>query len=343
MSRYYKLVVGPETKTPDGQPGPSNLDTSTWTNMVNGQADLGAQTIEFDIPAYAFDAPNPQAAIRIWGPSKDQISHSSDYNGAHIDLYAGMQKGLPLATTAVNGGQSGILLSGQIFQAFGNWQGINQTLDFVVVTDGGATQASPAKLSFTWSQGDKLKSVVQTVLQAAYPGYKLDIKISDDLVLPHNEQGVYQTIQQFSQYVKGVSLDILGQGDNNSYKGVSIVLSNGTLKVFDGTQKSEDKPTDITVQDLVGQPTWLDAFTIQFNTILRADLSVGSIVNFPPIAGAIAITTTGSGSNARNKNTFSGSWQITLMRHIGNSRAPDVNSWISTYQAVSTQAPEVNG
>ena len=339
MSRFYKLVVGPETSTPVGAAGPSNLDTSTWTNMVSNQADLGAQTIEFTVASIAADAPMEPAWIRLWGPSKEQVSQSTDYNGAHIDLYAGMQKGLPLA----NSDQQGLILSGQVFQAYGNWQGINQTLEFVVVVDGGATQDKPAKLAFIWKQGDKLKSVIQSTLQAAYPHFKLDIKISDDLVLPQDEQGVYQTLQQFSEYVKGISIDILGQGDNNTYKGISIVPNNGAIQVFDGTQKSDQQTTAITVQDLVGQPTWLDAFTIQFNTVLRADLRVGSIVSFPPIAGATALTTPQSGSNVRNKNAFSGDWTISLMRHIGNSRAADAQSWISTFQAYSNQAPGVVG
>lgn len=343
MSRFYRLVVGPETVTPVGASGPSNNAGATWTNMVNGQADLGAQTIEFDISAYAFDAPMNQAWVRIWGPSKQQISQASDFNGAHIDLYAGMQKGLPLADAAVSSGQAGILLSGQVFQAYGNWQGINQTLEFVVVVDGGASQSSPAKLSFYWRQGDTLGNVVQNTLQAAYPGYKVNVKVSPDLVLPQDEQGVYQTIQQFAEYVKGVSLDILGQGDNSTYKGVSIVLSNGVLNVFDGTQSSDNPTVPITVQDLIGQPTWLDAYTVQFNTVLRADLSVGSLVTFPPIASATALTTPASGSNVRNQNAFSGDWTISLMRHIGNSRAPNPQSWISTYQAYSNQAPGVVG
>ena len=334
MSRYYKIVVGPETVTPVGQPGPSNNAGATWTNLVNGTADLGAQQVEFDVHAFTFDAPTSQAWVRIWGPSKEQISQASDFNGAHLDLYVGMQKGLPLATYAVNSGQAGIILSGQIFQAYGNWQGINQTLDFVVLVDGGATQTQPAKLSFTWKKGDKLDSVIRQVLQGAYPNLKLDINISPDLVLPQDEQGYYQTLEQFSSYVKGVSLDILG-GPHSYYQGVNIILTDGTLKVFDGTTQAAPHATQITIQDLVGQPTWLDAFTIQFSTVMRADLQVGSLVSFPEIVGAQAVSTPQSGSNVRAKNAFTGTWTISYMRHVGNSRAADAQSWISPFQAYS--------
>lgn len=333
MSRYYKIVVGEETTAPVGQSAASGNAGATWTNMVNGQADLGAQTVEFDINVYAFDAPISQAYVKIWGPSKQQISQAMDFNGAPIKVYAGMQKGLPLATAGVNDGQAGLLLSGQIFQAFGNWQGINQTLDFVITTDGGATQSNPAALSFKWSKGQKLADVIQTVLTSAYPGFKVNVNINPTLVLTQDEAGVYQTLQQFSAYVKGVSQDIIG----GAYQGVSITLADGTFNVFDGTATGTPGPgpKQINIQDMIGQPTWLDVATVSFNTVMRADLSVGSMIMFPQLAAALAVTTPQSGSNARAKNTFNGPWQIVYARHVGNSRAPDAQSWISTFQALT--------
>jgi len=334
MSRFYRITVGPEVATPIGGSSPSNNAGATWTNLVNGKADLGAQMVEFDIPVVAFDAPSGQAFVRIWGPAKAQIGQASDFNGAPISVYGGMQAGLPLATAAAS--QSGLLLKGQIYQAFGNWQGVNQTLDFVVITDGGATQSQPANLAFTWKQGQKLGDVVTQVLQTAYQDkkYKVSVNISPNLVLTQDEHGVYQTIEQFSAYVKGVSQDILG-GD---YSGVSITLANDTLKVFDSTAASTAPGITIAEQDLVGQVTWLDAFTISFSTVMRSDLQVGSIITLPQLAGLQAVTGQQSQSNARAKNTFAGNWTVRYMRHVGNSRAPDAQSWISTFQAFSNGA-----
>ena len=333
MSRFYRIVIGPETAPAIGA-APSNNAGATFTNLVNGKADLGAQTIEFDIPVVTFDAPVGQAFVRIWGPSKAQISQASDFNGAPISVYGGMQAGLPLATAAAP--QSGLLLKGQIFQAFGNWQGINQTLDFVVITDGGFTQSQPGNFSFMWKKGQKLGDVVTQVLQTAFQqqGYSVSLNISSNLVLTQDESGVYETLQQFASYVKGVSQDIMG----GIYPGVSITLSNNVLKVYDGTQAG-DPLISIAQQDLIGQVTWLDAFTIQFNTVLRSDIQVGTIVKLPELAGAQAVTGTNSQSNARAKNTFQGTWTVSFMRHVGNSRAPDAQSWISTFQAFSNQAP----
>lgn len=338
MSRFYRVVISPN---PDPIPGfgAGVKKTVTWTNYINNRADLGAQTVEFDINVQAYDAPIGYASLRIWGPDKEQISQALDFNGSKIEVYAGMQKGLPLANYAVNNGQAGLILSGAVFQAFGNWQGINQTLDFVITTDGGATQSNPANLSGTWPKGEQLSTVIRTVLQAAYPGSKIDINISDRLVAAQDEPFVYQTIQQFASYVKGVSLDILGQ-NNAAYSGVSIIQSDGKFLVRDNTADGAGVPsTKITVQDLIGQPTWLSAYTIAFSTLLRADLSVNDIVTFPPIAAATALTTPASGSNVRSKNAFTGDWTIVYVRHIANSRSPDPQSWITNFQAISNETP----
>lgn len=331
MSRYYRIVVGAETAAPVGGTASQNAG-AVWTNQVNGKCDLGAQTVEWDINVTQFATPASQAFVRIWGPSKEQISQASDFNGASIQVYAGMQSGLPLASDEANG-QSGLILSGQIFQAFGNWQGINQTLDFVVTVDGGATQSQPAPLSFLWKKGQKMGDVLNQTLRIAYPQYSVDVQVSPDLVLPQDESGVYQTLQQFAAYVKGVSQSILG----GNYRGVQVSLRNGVLSAYDGTQ-STPTPTALKIQDLVGQPTWLGAFTVQFNTVMRADLDVGSQITFPVSAGAQAVTSAQSQSNARNKDAFSGTWTIVYIRHVGNSRAPDAQNWITTFQAVSNVA-----
>lgn len=300
--------------------------------MIGGKADLGAQTVEFDVPVFSFDQPIGQASVTIWGPTKAQISQASDFNGAHIDVYAGMQKGLPIASALA--GQAGLILSGQIFQAFGNWQGINQTLNFVVLTDAGSTQSKPGNLAFLWKKGEKMGDVIKRTLSIAYPAFKIRVNIRDNLVLTQDEAGVYQTLQQFSSWVTGVSQDIIP----TKYPGVSITLKDGTLNVQDDSPDDSKKVIQIAMQEMVGQVTWLGPNTVQFNTIMRSDIEGNSKIKLPPQAAARAVTTSASYSNTRAKNTFDGEWTVTLIRHIGNSRAPDAQSWISTFQATNQNA-----
>lgn len=340
MSRYHRLTV-----TPVSTSGKTSSPI-TWTNKVGDKAVLNAQRIEFDLSVTTGATPAGGAWVRVWGPTREQINQASDFNGAAIELYGGMQNGLPLATQSVQAGQQGLLIAGTVFQAFANWQGVIQTLDFVItpapldsaITSDAARQAAsvgapapPQNFAFTWKQGSSLTQEVKNVLQNAYPGADITVSAADDITLLHDEHGVFADIRTFSNYILGVSRDIKGP----TYAGLNITPSgNKSFLVFDNT-KTNGSVTKVTMLDLIGQVTWLNAATITFATVLRADLNIGDTVTFPPLAGAQAVTSADSQSQARTKNTFNGNWQINAyVRHVGDSRAPDAQSWVSVFQAV---------
>lgn len=341
MSRYYTLIVTPVSA--DGTPS----NPTTWTNKGTNKAILGAQRIEFDITTTSGATPTGGSWVRVWGPSKDQIKQAADFNGARIELYGGMQNGLPLATQTVTDGQPGLLMSGTVFQAFSNWQGTNQTLEFVVlpspldaaITSDDARQAAavgapppPLNFSFSWKQGSSLTANVQQVLQQAYPNATISISAADDVTLLHDEAGTFTDIRTFSTYVQGISRDIKGP----TYAGLNITANgNNSFLVFDNT-KLNGSVTKVTMFDLMGQVTWLSANTITFATVLRSDINIGDAVTFPPLAQAQAITTADSQSYARLSNTFNGNWLVAeYVRHVGDSRAPDAFAWVSIFQAVA--------
>lgn len=338
MSRFYQLIV-----TPVSSSGEAAKSPTTWTNKNGNKAILNAQRIEFDLTVTTGAIPQEGSFIRIWGPSKDQIKQASDFNGANIELYGGMQNGLPLATRAVQQNQQGLLVKGMVLQAFGNWQGITQTLDFVVIggyqemalqTDDARKAADvgaptpPQNFSFTWKQGTSLTDNASDVLQQAFPGANIDVNAADDIILLHDESGVFTDFRTFSNYIIGISRDIKGP----DYNGLNIVGNGKGFTVFDNT-KEPDGTTEVTMFDLIGNVTWLDTNSIQFTTVLRADLAVSDYISLPPLAKAQAITTASSNSNVRDTNTFDGKWMVIYVRHVGDSRAPDAQAWVSTFMA----------
>lgn len=341
MSRYYRLTATPVSV--DGKEG----TPTTWTNKDGERALLNAQRIEFDLTVTTGAVPSGGAWIRIWGPTREQIQQASDFNLGKIELYGGMQNGLPLATQAVDGGQAGLLIQGTIFQSYANWQGVIQTLEFIVIpgqmdapftSDEGRKAVSvgappPAQnFAFTWKQGTSLTTNIQAVLANAFPGSNVKLSAAEDITLLHDESGVFTDLRTFATFVQGISRDIKGP----DYAGLNITPSGEKdMLVFDNT-KINGTVTKVTMYDLMGQVTWLSANTATFTTSLRADINIGDTVTFPPLAEAQAITTAGSQSQAREKNTFNGNWQVSdYVRHVGDSRSPDAQSWVTVYQATA--------
>jgi hypothetical protein len=324
--RYYKIVI---TDPSSGQvfvpPGFAGLlGGASYTSFVNGQTLPSAWNIELDIPVIGQATPQGSGILRVWGISIQEINQAANLNGKNIAVYGGMQKGLPLANPA----QAGLLVQGTIFQAFGNWIGTDQTLDFVIVplfgnssTKGGVgTLAQPKNIVLNWKAGTTLASALQTSLQTAFPGSTVKININSGLVRPNDEVGFYPTLEQLSQYVLQTSLDVIKTAN---YPGVNISVAGSTIAVSDNPAGN----VQIAFQDLIGQPTWLEGATIQMKTVMRADLPYFGAITMPK---ALITNSSAAPTSLINLNaTFQGGFYVTGLRHVGNFRQPTADSWVT--------------
>jgi hypothetical protein len=309
--RYYRIVV---------RSAKSGEVLREWSSLdKNGNIIPGALNVELDAPVVVMAIPMGAAYVRLWGISLQDIGQAMDLNGQTIEVYAGMSKGLPLA----NPKQAGLILQGTIQQAFGNWQDTNMTLDFVINPASGTLDA-PANLVLTWRKGQKLSDAIKATLALAYPTYTASINISDKLVLAQDETGYYQTLVQFAAYVKRVSQSIVGNGVDISVKDEAFTVTDGSVVTT---------PKTIAFTDLIGQPTWTGLKTIQFKTVLRADISPQDFIQMPK---AQTTQSQQSYSQYRQSSTFQGTFQVQSVRHVGNFRQPDANAWATNIEAFTT-------
>lgn len=319
--RYYKIDIG------DG--------ALVYESFVNGQNDPGALLVELDVPVTTFTQPFGLAYITIWGISLKTIGQASDLNNKKIKVYAGMQKGLPLA----NPKQAGLIVQGYVLQAFGNWIGTTQNLCFNIAggdgPNGTGSNAAPKNIVVNWKTGQPLGTAIAATLSTAFPGIKQSINIGSNLVLPNDEVGPFNTLEQLATYVKSMSKMI---NKDPNYVGVDISLINDEIKVYDGNvdgaPTAPKQPTQIAFTDLIGQPTWIGPQMIQTKTVMRADLAVGDPIKLPK---SQATTTSASLSQYRQNSVFQGQFQIATIHHVGNSRQPDANAWITTIDAFPTK------
>lgn len=335
--RYYKIIVrDPKTGVVYTPPGftAELLGNASYSSYVNGKTLPEAWNVELDIPAIDAGTSQGFAMLRVWGISLAEIAQAKDLTNKNIEVYGGMQAGLPLA----NPKQSGLLISGMILQCFGNWIGTAMTLDFVITPaaatavniNGLGTQKAPRNLTLNWQGGQPLGPALEACLKTGFPGYTVKVTISDKIVRPQddNQLGIYSTLGQLAQEVGVRSRSIVG---TPIYPGVSIVANGTTISAFDALQGNT---TQIGFNDLIGQPTWIESPNISVKTVMRADLAVWSKIKLPQ---TIVTNTQQANSNLLNQRAnFQGAFYIVSLRHIGNFRQPSADAWVTVIEA----APE---
>jgi hypothetical protein len=351
--RYYELAVSDSgggqnyLLDPSGLgfakgsgPLASSLYTSQTTknSQLIGKTNPNALNIEFDMPVYPGHIPQGQALIRLWGvglKTLGQASNLNPVNGAFktFTLKGGMSKGLPLANPA----QSGLLAQGIIWQAFGNWQGTNQTLD-IIVQPGEPPGNQGVAVSFTWKKGSNLQGAVSQMLAQAFPDYTPKINIGQSLTAPIDQVGCYRDINAFFQYLNAYTKNLGTQQYGADYHGVSFSFVGNTIQVTDGKGQAAARSVALNFQDLVGQPTWIDVNTVLFPTVLRGDINWGDQVTFPTgILPPYALTTPAAAypnSPAASSSAFKGKFVVREVHHYANFREPDAASWNTTFTAL---------
>lgn len=94
------------------------------------QNDPGALRCMLRIEMVAIDTVNPNSFVRLYGVDIEMLKQASNLTGLDIQIYAGFWPGLPLATEEAP--YAGAVYCGKIWQAFGNWQDEDMTLDMLL-------------------------------------------------------------------------------------------------------------------------------------------------------------------------------------------------------------------
>ena len=144
-----------------------------------------------------------------------------------------MKLGLPLAIPYI----PDLLVTGQIVKAFGNWEGPNTYLAFVISP--GPQSGDPEKppnLTMNVPDGKPFGDAISTTLQNAYPGYKVVVEVSNGLKMKGQQAGYWGTLTQFAVAVSQLTQDKQFRGikriDGLPYGGVVMTVIG---KLFNGT------------------------------------------------------------------------------------------------------------
>ncbi|HCI7060856.1 TPA: hypothetical protein NPQ16_005219, partial [Klebsiella pneumoniae] len=116
--RFYEINIFEENKV-----------IKNYSSHKNGVYNPGALMVEFDIQQVCLSTPAGESRLTIWGISPADMQQARlNYNNKKIQIFAGMAAGFPLA--GKHG--KGLVIEGVVNQVFGNWQGTELRLDFVI-------------------------------------------------------------------------------------------------------------------------------------------------------------------------------------------------------------------
>ena len=330
--RFYSITItDPTTKQPVVPPGFAGLlGGASYTNWVNGKPYPSAWNVEMDLYVNYLHQPMGSSFIRIWGISLQEISQANNLVGKNISVSAGMQAGLPLSNPKF----AGLLFTGRIYQAFGNWVNTEMTLDLYFIA-GPVTAATaypkPVNLVVNAQPNQPMAAWLNATLKTAYPDFPVVIDISPNLTRPNAEVGYYGNIGELATYVNKTSRDIVR---DPNYSGVCLTLDNSQLSAKDWNSANAVTvaPKQINFQDLIGQPTWIAAGgIIQLKCAMRADLNINDPIVLPK---TIVTNTQAAASNLTNQTaTFQGGFVIVEEHHLGNFRQPTAEAWVSVFNA----------
>ncbi len=327
--RYYDLTL---TDPTTGKP------LRRWSSHPGGQFDPQALNVIFDMPVTVDDEPVHQPTVIIEGISLQDVTNAQQFattitqdgkltGGSNLILKAGMQAGLPLANPA----QAATLVQGFVFQSWGNWINTDMSLSLVIVP-AIYRQNAPGNFVFTWTAGQPLVDALKQTLSVAFPNVQVSFSVSENLIAAQTDVHYCATFGQLAAHVRQLTRRMLGP----NYGGVRMAFGANTIRVFDGTQQTPIALLQFT--DFVGQPTWIEQNKIQVKTVMRGDIRVGDFIEFPigftNSPGFVTTQHAAYPSFNRYQSAIQGKFIVTQIRHVGNFRDPDGNSWVSIFNAV---------
>lgn len=346
--RYYDIKIFDAPANAQSQPV---LYREFKSQTQDGNFLPGALNIELDLPIVDVNSPTGDAYVRVWGISIKDINESSNFNNKIIEVYGGMQKGLPLA----NPKQKGLLVRGTIFQAWGNWQGTEMSIDFIIKAGIGNSPISagspldPVPMTFSCKAGGDIGEAIAITLDNAYKANAntsaaFNINVSPKLIAQRDYDHYCQSLSELSIMLNGISKSIF---NDPAYQGIKIYIASNGITVLDFTDPNfvapdgvaplptTSNPIQLSYNDFIGQPSWIQPFIISIKMVMRADLKIGAVVSLPKNGTIPILSTHASNPFVRAGLTFTGICQVQTIRHVGAFRQPDANAWVTIAELIA--------
>jgi hypothetical protein len=332
--RFYDITITPPLEDPNRFKA-----FSFSSQTIPGSDNYSALQVDLDIFQNAYHQYASNGYVKVWGIDLKSLGQIGNYNPVittdgkktqlcRIIIQIGMSKGLPYA----NPKQRGLILQGAILQAFANWQGTEVGLDLVIIPAYVDPNAL-ANITFNWKKNTELTDAVKKALETAYPTTPVNGSFSKGLVYTEDAPEQNFTLQSLSTKINRVSRSIK---KDPTYTGAVITVNNEGFLLTDN-KITPSATKQIAFTDVIGNLTWLGINTISAKVVMRGDLNIGDYISFQE--GLPLLNIVNNASQYRNKISFNGTFFITKLHHVGSSRSPDGNAWVTIIEAIIPGKP----
>ena len=332
--RFYDITITPPLAEPN------RFKAFSYSSQSGlGDDNYSSLRVDLDIFQNAYHQYASNGYVKVWGVDLKALGQIANLNptisadGKNVQLCGiiiqiGMSKGLPYA----NPKQRGVVVQGAILQAFANWQGTEVCLDLVVVP-GYVDPNALKNITFNWQKGTELTAAVKQALQTAYPETPISGSFSTGLVYTEDAPAQNFDLLSLSSKINQISKTIK---KDPKYTG-AIITSTAQGFFLTDSAITPSATKQIAFTDVIGNLTWLGINTISAKVVMRGDLNIGDYISFQP--GIPVLNVVNNNSQYRNKIAFNGTFFITKLHHVGSSRSPDGNAWVTIIEAIIPNTP----
>jgi hypothetical protein len=146
--RFYAVKITGAPAAFGGGAAGALIPGAQFCSVINGQNDFAALRVQFHMELQAGHIAINNSFVRIWGVPISMLSQASNLQNCPIEVYGGFwgggSAGLALELAKQQAPHAGLLASGVIYSAMGNWLGSEMTLDIFIQGQAPNKQGQPA-------------------------------------------------------------------------------------------------------------------------------------------------------------------------------------------------------
>lgn len=289
-----------------------------------------APRLTFSIASFSDALLYAPSVITIYNVSTSMFSNSDIFVGKTLTLTAGLKQGVLTNKAGITPSTNDLIYFGTVMRCVPNFTGQDTSISFYVVS-------FPSKLNKPYevslNQGEQVIAKIESLLSNVLnnPNFTISHEPTAESIT-HQSKETHQlkasSVEEVLNIAKGFNL--AGALEMNGIK----------FYTRDNSPKSAMINFKPQASDFLSQPSWETIVKMSCVFHLRGDLRIFQKIEMPStlLTNLTPLVSSGSlaGVNYKPRLIFGGTFTITTILHIGDSRSSNAEAWSTTIEALKS-------